>query len=166
MPRRANRAETVGWRAAAKARTARANENARKLAPIIKAIQAQGITTLAAIAAALNGRQGADTAWCWQMGGHSGATRVEADALTRAATFARRPRDAHVGSSPVTRHPSSEVFDFGGINASASRTPRAIPAARLQQMLCFVASGDFGQQPPPRPTLLKHSDFQAIFCRP
>jgi len=49
--------KVVGWRAAAEARTARANENARKLAPIIKAIQAQGITTLNGIAAALNGRR-------------------------------------------------------------------------------------------------------------
>jgi hypothetical protein len=56
-PRRGSYVDAVGWRAAAKARTARANENARKLAPIIKAIQAQGITTLAAIAAALNGRR-------------------------------------------------------------------------------------------------------------
>jgi hypothetical protein len=44
-------------RAAAEARTARANENARKLSPIVKAIQAQGITTLNGIAAALNGRR-------------------------------------------------------------------------------------------------------------
>jgi hypothetical protein len=44
-------------RAAAEARTARANENARKLAPIVKAIQALGITTLNGIAAALNGRR-------------------------------------------------------------------------------------------------------------
>jgi hypothetical protein len=44
-------------RAAAESRIARANENARKLAPIIKAIQAQVITSLNGIAAALNGRR-------------------------------------------------------------------------------------------------------------
>jgi hypothetical protein len=44
-------------RAGAEARTAHADEKARKVAPIIKAIQAQGITTLNGIAAALNGRR-------------------------------------------------------------------------------------------------------------
>jgi hypothetical protein len=42
---------------AAKARTAGANERARKLAPIIKAIQAEGITSLNGIAEALNERR-------------------------------------------------------------------------------------------------------------
>jgi hypothetical protein len=57
MSSRRERVKAVGWRAAAEVRTARADENARKLAPIIKAIQAQGITTLNGIAAALNGRR-------------------------------------------------------------------------------------------------------------
>jgi hypothetical protein len=44
-------------RRAAVARTARADERARKLAPIIKAIQAEGITSLNGIAEALNKRR-------------------------------------------------------------------------------------------------------------
>jgi hypothetical protein len=44
-------------RRAAEARTARADERARKLAPIIKAIRAEGITSLSGIAAALNKRR-------------------------------------------------------------------------------------------------------------
>jgi hypothetical protein len=44
----------TGRRRAAIARTARADERVRKLAPIIKAIQAEGITSLNGIAEALN----------------------------------------------------------------------------------------------------------------
>jgi hypothetical protein len=44
-------------RRAAEARTARADERAATLAPIIKAIQAEGITSLNGIAEALNERR-------------------------------------------------------------------------------------------------------------
>jgi hypothetical protein len=38
--------------------------------------------------------------------------------------------------------------------------------AARRKMLRFVASGDLGQQPPPRAILLENSDFQRIFSRP
>jgi hypothetical protein len=67
----------------------RANENARKLAPIIKAIQAQGITTLNGIAAALNGRRVPTPRGSRQMGGYAGTAAVEAVGGVMAVTAHR-----------------------------------------------------------------------------
>jgi hypothetical protein len=44
-------------RRAAEARQARADERAAKLAPVIKALRAKGVTSLSGIAAALNKRR-------------------------------------------------------------------------------------------------------------
>jgi len=87
-------------RAAAEARTARANENARKLAPIIKAIQAQGITTLNGIAAALNGRRVPTP----RGGGKWEATQVRrlvGEGLTRAPIDHQHGRLHRVGAEPL-----------------------------------------------------------------
>jgi hypothetical protein len=85
---------------------ARANENARKLAPIIKAIQAQGITSLNGIAAALNGRRvPTPRGGGKQMGGHSGAAAVEAvgEGLTRAPIDHRHRGVYGAGAEPFWR---------------------------------------------------------------
>jgi hypothetical protein len=50
MSRRADRVKPVGWRAATEARMALADERAAKLAPIIKMLQANGVTSLSGIA--------------------------------------------------------------------------------------------------------------------
>jgi hypothetical protein len=55
MPK--NRSRAPSLRAARKAWVARADERAEKLAPIIKALQTKGITSLSGIAAALNKRR-------------------------------------------------------------------------------------------------------------
>jgi hypothetical protein len=57
MSRHGNHVKVVGWRAAAEVRTVRANERAAKLDPVIKALQARGVTTLTGIAEALNKRR-------------------------------------------------------------------------------------------------------------
>jgi hypothetical protein len=62
LRRRCAMAKPAGYpaaarRAAARTRAARADENARKLAPLINAIQAEGTTSLNGIAAALNVRR-------------------------------------------------------------------------------------------------------------
>jgi hypothetical protein len=54
MPMRTDRVHPAAQRAACEANEARADERARKLAPIIRAIQAKGITSLNGIAEALN----------------------------------------------------------------------------------------------------------------
>jgi hypothetical protein len=54
---RANRVRPAAQRAACEANEARADERAAKLAPIIKALQAEGITSLNGIAEALNERR-------------------------------------------------------------------------------------------------------------
>jgi hypothetical protein len=55
MPK--DRSNRAALHAALEARQARADERAAKLAPIIKAIQAKGITSLSGIAEALNKRR-------------------------------------------------------------------------------------------------------------
>jgi hypothetical protein len=57
MSRRTNRVHPAAQRAACEANEARADERAAKLAPIIKALQAEGITSLNGIAEALNERR-------------------------------------------------------------------------------------------------------------
>jgi hypothetical protein len=56
MSRRTNRFHPVAQRAGIKVIRARANERAAKLAPIVKDIQAAGVTSLNGIAEALNAR--------------------------------------------------------------------------------------------------------------
>jgi hypothetical protein len=55
MPK--NHFNAASLRAARKARTARANERAAKLGPILKKLRATGVTSLSGIAAALNRRR-------------------------------------------------------------------------------------------------------------
>jgi hypothetical protein len=57
MSMRTNRVHPAAQRAACEANEARADERAAELAPIIKAIQAEGITSLNGIAEALNERR-------------------------------------------------------------------------------------------------------------
>jgi hypothetical protein len=57
MPRRTDRVHPAAQRAACEANQALADERAAKLAPIIKALQAEGITSLNGIAEALNERR-------------------------------------------------------------------------------------------------------------
>jgi hypothetical protein len=56
MSRRANRFPPAARRAAREARQARANERAAIVAPIVKALQVAGVTSLNGIATALNAR--------------------------------------------------------------------------------------------------------------
>jgi hypothetical protein len=56
MSRRGNRVKVVGWRAATEARIALADDRGAKLAPVIKALPANGVTSLSGIATALNKR--------------------------------------------------------------------------------------------------------------
>jgi hypothetical protein len=57
MSRRTNRVHPAAQRAACEANEARADERAAKVAPIIKALRAEGITSLNGIAKALNERR-------------------------------------------------------------------------------------------------------------
>jgi hypothetical protein len=56
MPRRANNFPPAARHAAREARRALADERAAKLAPLIKALQAAGVTSLNGLAVALNAR--------------------------------------------------------------------------------------------------------------